>query len=1039
MSRCTACECHKTSTKVVFGIGNPKARIASVGEAPGPDEDKRGEPFVGRAGQLHDEFWKSVEITRADLWIDNTAKCFPGRNEKGGIAKPPERAVEICMEKWLLPQLAIVKPRVIVAWGLTAAQAFGVPKTLPMAEVVGREFETEFGIVVPLYHPSYFLRNPTDFMNRQRVIDALGRAVVLAGIRTQTMSGADQAKTERHQEDKRVIAALESRSVVFERRPWNDDRAYSIAWTDGTDVVLVYKDAKGRKRHEVITDFEWYFYLRTRDLVEKVPASFVSRWMRDGLLHRLVADDVNPEWTQVYAGRHVVRTWALREHVLESDLSLWDDRVIDKYKEDRRLRTMLDELEGLGVEHFEADLTPMRRFMTDYDIKILDVYDEMFVDIETDDTVPLTDWKTLADRRILSIAWEIIWADRTRKPERGFLLLKKETDRAEREMLAEFMKVLEGIDVLYAWNGNNFDFPILRQRMRRFRMGATCWETIHIIDLLGVWHRYFQRGASVNTSYALQSIAKHILKKEKLDWRTMARERGLKISTFLELYRQAPDILEEYNRWDARLLLELEEHMGFAKIEQVFCRIGNSFTKDYHIATKIDSLLLKRGKQTGIHFRSKKIRALGAAGRAEYKKSHEWEAYEGGFVLAPKTGIFDDVAALDFKSLYPSVMIGFNISPETYVTNEQATALSPDEWIECPTGAKFLVKTPGFVPLIFQDTGEKRKIYSEMQANEPVGSDLFLLYYRISYAFKRLGLSFYGDLGSVSSRYFNPKIAEAVTLSGQYVLKQALEFAEREGIVPLYGDTDSLYVKLPAIEGENFVKRCNEYLRVHLREKFGVPDDRFRVELEYENYFSRMFFVRKKRYAGLMTMYKGKEASFTEVKGLECMRSDGIEYARRVQKTLIEMIVRDRRPVRVILDFMLDQRERVLGDDLGLEDITITKGLMKGIEQYKTKGVHVKVAEAFRARGGEYYVGMKVPYVITESSPTLVGVHAEDFDGKYDHRYYWDKVIYPPSYRILEVCYPHVSWRDLFVKKLPEKQAVKSSRNGDEDDEEVNE
>ena len=277
-----------------------------------------------------------------------------------------------------------------------------------------------------------------------------------------------------------------------------------------------------------------------------------------------------------------------------------------------------------------------------------------------------------------------------------------------------------------------------------------------------------------------------------------------------------------------------------------------------------------------------------------------------------------------------------------------------------------------------------------------------------------------------------------MTLSGQYVLKQSLEFSEREGITPLYGDTDSLYVKLPASEGEDFVKRCNEYLREHLRRKFGVPEDRFRVELEYENYFSRMFFVRKKRYAGLMTMYKGKEASFTEVKGLECMRSDGIEYARQVQKTLIEMIVRDRRKVRVILDFMLDQRERVLGYDLTRDEITITKGLMKGIETYKTKGVHVKVAEAFRARGGEYYVGMKVPYIVTDASKALVAVHADDFDGTYDHRYYWDKIIYPPSFRILEVCYGHVAWRDLFVKKPPAKRVP--SENGDgHDDEEVDE
>lgn len=1044
--RCTACDCAATSKQVVFGHGNPKAKIVSVGEAPDPDEDKEGEPWVGRVGKLHDELLASVQCKRADIWVTNVAKCFPGRDVKGGIGKPSERDVETCTKLWLFKELKAIKPIVILAWGATACKAL-LQSSILMNDLVGREFETEYGMVIPLYHPSYLLQNPNDETARRHVTDALQRAMYLASVGV-TGTYIDQVRSEKkqladgqhHQDDKQVMAALESKSNIFKRNPWRDEREYTTAWSDGSDVVLVYKE-RGKKQFEMVKDFDWYFYLRTDDVVKKLPTSLWAKHLRSGLVSKIRPDPVNPEWTQVFAYRHIVRTAALREHLLESFVTMWNDDVVKKYEHDQRLRDLLDEIESYRVQHFEADLTPSRRFMTDYDIKIMSEYDEMYMDIETDDTLPLIDRKTLHERRILSIAWECIWADKTRKPTTGFLLLQKESDRAEREMLEHFSHDIGKIDIMYAWNGNNFDFPILRHRMRRYKVRAS-WETTHTIDLLRTWMRYFQRGATINTSYSLQNIATHILKTGKIDWREIVKARGQKRLTFLELYRQHPDVLEEYNRFDAHLLVELEKFTGFAKIDQVFSRIGNCFARDYHITTKIDSLLLKRGKQDGIHFKTKKVRIMAEGGKAAFKKAQGWEAYEGAYVLDPKVGIFENVAAMDFKSLYPSVMVAFNISPETYISDEEARMMSPDSYIVCPTGAKFKTDVKGFVPMIFVDTGEKRKVYQKLQADEPVGSDLFLLYYRLGYSFKRLGLSFYGDMGNVESRYFNPHVAEAVTLSGQYVLKQALEFAEREGVTPLYGDTDSLYVQLPADQGAGFVNRCNLYIKDHLKKKFGVPDERFVVELEYENYFSRMFFVRKKRYAGLMTMYKGKEASFTEIKGFECMRSDGIEYARQMQKTLIEMIIRERRSREQLLRFLMSEREKVINGVLPLKDITITKAVTKPLDSYKAKGVHVHIAQQYRDAGGEFYVGMKVPYIITGEKPKLQAVHAENFTGEYDKHYYWNKITFPPVYRILAACYPDVSWHLLFSDpKLQDKQrALKLAKiengNGNGHDEE---
>ncbi len=1021
MGRCTACTASRTSQQVVFGEGSDRARIVSIGEAPGPDEDIRGRPFIGRAGGVYDRLLDEARIPRPQVYTTNTILCYPGRRKEGGFNKPDDQQVEICTTHWLFPVLAALKPRVILAWGLTATQML-LKTTAPMGELVGKEVEQNGSIVIPLYHPSYFLHNASDYTAWRLVVDALVRAKQLAGLAV-TGTYVDQVKIERHQEDKRVIAALESRSAIFEHRPWRDEREYINAWTDGTDIVLLFKDGN-QKRRERIEGFKWYFYLQTDD-VFKLPPNFWRKWFDDGLVVGLKADPANPDWTMVFARRQVRRTTALREHLLEGSINLWDERQIQKFESDRHLRELLDELEQHGVQHYEADLTPSKRFMADYDLKIAADYNELFLDIETDDTLPLVDRLTLGDRRILSIAWELHPIDKAKKPEVGFLLLRREDDRAEADLMAEFAEVIPRSDILYAWNGNNFDFPILRARARKFKVGVP-WEEVHTIDLLRTWFRYFQRGATVNTSFALQNIAKHVLKQEKVDWKAKAATRGLRLSKFIQLYREAPDILEEYNRDDTHKLVELEKFTGFAKIDQVFCRIGNCFVRDYHITTKIDSLLLKRAKQAGVHFKSRKVSVLQESrwDRMKHRKEYAGRSgaqirgtslYEGAYVLEPKKGYWEGVAALDFKSLYPSVMVAWNISPETYVPDDEAASYPADRIIECPTGAKFRTDVQGFIPTIFADTGEKRRVYQQLQAEQPVGSDLFLLYYRLAYSFKRLGLSFYGDMGNVESRYFNPRVAAAVTLSGQYLLKKAVAYGEELGYPALYGDTDSLYIKIPQSEGGKFVEAINTYLQQLLVREWNVPATRFTVELEYENYFPRIFFVRKKRYAGLMTMYKGKEASFTEIKGFECMRSDGIEFARRMQRTVIEMILRHRSSVKEITNFLFEQREQVFTKRLSLDDITITKGIAKSLDDYKANAVHVTLARQYRQEGGEFFVGMKIPYVVTKGKPKLEAVLAEHFTGTYDADYYWDHLILPPTYRIVEVLYPSVSWDLLFT------------------------
>lgn len=151
--RCVRCPLSVTRTNVVFGVGNPNADLMFVGEAPGHDEDLKGEPFVGRAGQLLTKIIEAMGFTRDQVYIANVLKCRPPENRD-----PLPTEIEKC-EPFLLRQVELVKPKVIVALGRHAVKVL-----LHTDERVSRlrgRFHDFRGIpVMPTYHPAFLLRNP---------------------------------------------------------------------------------------------------------------------------------------------------------------------------------------------------------------------------------------------------------------------------------------------------------------------------------------------------------------------------------------------------------------------------------------------------------------------------------------------------------------------------------------------------------------------------------------------------------------------------------------------------------------------------------------------------------------------------------------------------------------------------------------------------------------------------------------------------------------------------------------------------------------
>ena len=159
-SACTICpHLAKSRTQVVFGVGNPEAKLMFVGEAPGADEDEKGEPFVGRAGQLLTKMITAMEITREQVFIANVLKCRPNMPPNtSGNRKPTRDEMDACLP-YLRAQVAVIAPQVIVALGATAVEGLFGPQKMNMTRLRGNWRELD-GVPVRLtFHPSYLLHN----------------------------------------------------------------------------------------------------------------------------------------------------------------------------------------------------------------------------------------------------------------------------------------------------------------------------------------------------------------------------------------------------------------------------------------------------------------------------------------------------------------------------------------------------------------------------------------------------------------------------------------------------------------------------------------------------------------------------------------------------------------------------------------------------------------------------------------------------------------------------------------------------------------
>jgi DNA polymerase len=163
---CTKCSLHKTRTQTVFGVGHRHAKWMFIGEAPGADEDRQGEPFVGRAGQLLNAILFAMGLKREEVYISNVLKCRPPGNRD-----PQPEEVAQC-EPYLIRQIELIRPQLIVALGRHAAHSL-LKTEVPLGKLRGQKLSYHGTPLFVTYHPAYLLRSPAD---KRKVWDDLCRA-----------------------------------------------------------------------------------------------------------------------------------------------------------------------------------------------------------------------------------------------------------------------------------------------------------------------------------------------------------------------------------------------------------------------------------------------------------------------------------------------------------------------------------------------------------------------------------------------------------------------------------------------------------------------------------------------------------------------------------------------------------------------------------------------------------------------------------------------------------------------------------------------
>jgi len=514
----------------------------------------------------------------------------------------------------------------------------------------------------------------------------------------------------------------------------------------------------------------------------------------------------------------------------------------------------------------------------------------------------------------------------------------------EKDLLNSLYKIISGVDFLIGWNIIDYDMPYLYNRGKKIgadvslmspigrvyrnRSGSVVVDGVNIIDALTVYAKV--KGRILFTSLQRAAIEElgvgKLYSKDKLD--------------------ELPIVeLAKYNAVDVALtyLIDRKLRLSDFAIElarESYMPVGGP-THDAPIpfaSSMVDNTLLHYARRIGI--------ALPC------KVDPPKKGYEGAIVFEPVTGIHDDVLVLDFSRLYPNIIINFNISPETvsfkpFNTDKQLVVYVVDRKLDAKFKAYIRYDIDGLVPKYLLELFKLRDKYESMRDKYSPESQMYKVLDNKQYVIKQIINAVYGQF-SYRSRICNLYIAALITCLERKIIKLTKSIAERMGYKVLFGDTDSVFIKLSGQKnyeeiGEELSQKINDYLsRFYGKE--------FHFKLKAEEHFKRLLLFRKKRYAGLVDWVKGKVVDPPElkVKGFEIIRTDTPVLAKDVLKDFISLLLEKGNDMIAIANWLMEIRDKFMCAEPELIAVPVT--IHK--TEYKVNNIQAKAIAFIRRTFG---------------------------------------------------------------------------------------
>lgn len=572
---------------------------------------------------------------------------------------------------------------------------------------------------------------------------------------------------------------------------------------------------------------------------------------------------------------------------------------------------------GQFPETFEADYKFINRYHTDMGLGYFENPYITAFDIETDSS-KFPQWEnakypitaiSVYDYKLNKILWFVWRPDfehkiiRTRyKLKEGKIDVDVAYDKyfftSEKNMLRWFLRYIKdnNPDILTGWNIKRFDLPYIIKRCERLGLNYNSLSPLKkawvegdrgaviegrvILDLLTF---YKKLQLSELKSFKLDVVGEHVCGVGKVKH----------VVSIGELWRTNFKKFEEYSVKDSVLVWQINELETVLPF--VFEMAAESsclpqlvqFNKDI-----VDAYIMKwcHGRWV-LPTRMRGVK----------------KGYKGAIVLNPVPGLHRNVIGTDLKSLYPSIIIAFNMSPETLIHPDNPNFDSIPK-VHAGGNTYFRTDKVGILPTLLLELFALREKYENLRDQYLPGTPEYEMYYRKQFAIKGIMNSFYGMLAFPDFRLYTLEIAAAITRIGRNILKWTEKEAEKLGFLVIYGDTDSIFIKLPDRASVKKLVQIGKQIAVTITEsytdfaaKYGAEGKEFK--LVFEKLYRRILFVPgdkpgdaiKKRYAGLKIWVKGQVCKIVEIVGWDAIKSDSSQLSRDLQEKILTIIVTGRK------------------------------------------------------------------------------------------------------------------------------------------------